>query len=211
MQSQSEHASPEDPGYIMDVTNSGPDSQYLVAAVHRGDHAALDALLRRHLPDLRTFVRAKSGPQLRALESCSDLVQTVCREALQSVEHYEWRGEGSFRRWLFTLALNKLRNRADYYAAERRDAARLIAGSDVVGETPGGFGPSQHAIANEAAAKLEACLDRLHEEQREMILMARVIGMSHPEIAAELGVAEGAVRTRLSRAMARLATLMAAP
>ena len=98
----------------MDVTETGPDSQYLVAAVHRGDAAALDALMRRHLPDLRVFVRAKSGPQLRAQESCSDLVQTVCREALQSVERYEWRGEGSFRRWLFTLALNKLRNRADY-------------------------------------------------------------------------------------------------
>ncbi|MBL8723572.1 MAG: RNA polymerase sigma factor [Planctomycetes bacterium] len=192
------------------MTDVGPDSQYLVAAVHRGDAAALEALLRRHLPDLRVFVRAKSSPQLRAQESCSDLVQTVCREVLQSVESYEWRGEGSFRRWLFTLALNKLRNRADYHAAERRDAARVVGGDEVVGETPGGFGPSQHAIAAEAAAKLEASLDRLDEDQREVILMARVIGMSHGEIAAETGLTEGAVRTRLSRAMARLATLMAA-
>lgn len=192
------------------MTDAGPESQYLVAAVQRGDAAALDALLQRHLPDLRVFVRAKSGPQLRAQESCSDLVQTVCREALQSVERYEWRGEGSFRRWLFTVALNKLRNRADYHAAARRDAGRVVAGSDLVGETPGGFGPSQHAIAAEAAAKFEASLDRLEEDQREVILMARVIGMSHAEIAAELGLAEGAVRTRLSRAMAKLATLMAA-
>lgn len=191
------------------MSDAGPDSQYLVAAVHRGDAAALDALLRRHLPDLMVFVRAKSGPRLRAQESCSDLVQTVCREALQSVEHYEWRGEGSFRRWLFTLAMNKLRNRADYYAAERRDAARVVAGSDAVDATPGGFGPSQHAIAGEANAKFEAALDRLDEDQREVILMARVIGMSHAEIAAELGIAEGAVRTRLSRALARLATRMA--
>lgn len=191
------------------MTDAGPESQYLVAAVQRGDAAALDALLRRHLPDLRVFVRAKSGPQLRAQESCSDLVQTVCREALQSVERYEWRGEGSFRRWLFTVALNKLRNRADYHAAARRDTGRVVAGNDFVGETPGGFGPSQHAIAAEAAAKFEASLDRLEEDQREVILMARVIGMSHAEIAAELGLAEGAVRTRLSRAMAKLATLMA--
>lgn len=192
------------------MTDAGPDSQYLVAAVHRGDATALDALLRRHLPDLRVFVRAKSGPQLRAQESCSDLVQTVCREALQSVERYEWRGEGSFRRWLFTVAMNKLRNRADYHAAERRDAARVVAGTEALSETPGGLGPSQHAIASEATAKFEASLDRLEEDQREVILMARVIGMTHAEIAAELGIAEGAVRTRLSRAMARLATLMAA-
>ncbi len=192
------------------MSDAGPDSQYLVAAVHRGDAAALDALLRRHLPDLMVFVRAKSGPRLRAQESCSDLVQTVCREALQSVEHYEWRGEGSFRRWLFTVAMNKLRNRADFHEAERRDAGRIVAGSDAVDATPGGFGPSQHAIASEVSAKFEAGLDRLEEDQREVILMARVVGMSHAEIAAELGIAEGAVRTRLSRALARLATLMAA-
>lgn len=192
------------------MSDVGPDSQYLVAAVHRGDAEALDALLRRHLPDLIVFVRAKSGPRLRAQESCSDLVQTVCREALQSVAHYEWRGEGSFRRWLFTLAMNKLRNRADYHAAERRDAARVVAGTDAVAATPGGFGPSQHAIAGEVNAKFEQALDHLDEDQREVILMARVIGMSHAEIAAELGIAEGAVRTRLSRALARLATRMAA-
>ncbi len=192
------------------MSDAGPDSQHLVAAVHRGDTAALDALLRRHLPDLMVFVRANSGPRLRAQESCSDLVQTVCREALQSVVNYEWRGEGSFRRWLFTVAMNKLRNRADFHAADRRDAARVIASTDAVGETPGGFGPSQHAIASEVSAKFEAGLDRLDEDQREVILMARVIGMSHAEIAAELGIAEGAVRVRLSRALARLATLMAA-
>jgi RNA polymerase sigma factor (sigma-70 family) len=192
------------------VRDVGPDSQHLVAAVHRGDAAALDALLLRHLPDLLVFVRAKSGPRLRAMESCSDLVQTVCREALQSVERYEWRGEGSFRRWLFTLAMNKLRNRADYHAAERRDAGRIVAGSDAIDARPGGCGPSQHAIAGEVNATFEAALDRLGEDQREVILLARVVGMSHAEIAAELGIAEGAVRTRLSRALARLATLMAA-
>ncbi|MBL8756257.1 MAG: RNA polymerase sigma factor [Planctomycetes bacterium] len=192
------------------MSESGPDSQHLVAAAHRGDRDALDALLRRHLADLRVFVRAKSGPVLREQESCSDLVQTVCREALQSLDQYEWRGEGSFRRWLFTLAMNKLRNRADFHAAERRDAARVVGADSVLGGVAAGFAPSQHAIGNEAAARFEVCLDRLDPDQRDVILMARVVGMEHREIATELGIAEGAVRTRLSRALARLATLMSA-
>ncbi|MBL8732235.1 MAG: RNA polymerase sigma factor [Planctomycetes bacterium] len=186
------------------------DSQHLVAAAHGGDQAALDALLRRHLADLRVFVRAKSGPALRAQESCSDLVQTVCREALQSLDQYEWRGEGSFRRWLFTLALNKLRNRADFHAAGRRDAARLAGGDSALGGVAGDHGPSQHAIGNEAALRFEQCLDRLADDHRDVILLARVVGLEHREIAHELGINEGAVRTRLSRALSRLATLMAA-
>jgi Sigma-70, region 4 len=83
------------------------------------------------------------------------------------------------------------------------------AGTDAVGETPGGFGPSQQAIAGEVSAKFEAGPDRLDEDQREVILMARVIGMSSTEIALELGIAEGAARTRWSRSLARSATLMA--
>lgn len=191
------------------MAESGADSQHLVAAAHGGDRDALDALLGRHLADLRVFVRAKSGPTLREQESSSDLVQTVCREALQSLAQYEWRGEGSFRRWLFTLAMNKLRNRADFHAAERRDAARRAGGDTALGGVAAGHGPSQHAIGNEAAVRFEQCLDQLDADQRDVILMARVIGMQHREIAAELDIAEGAVRTRLSRALSRLATLMA--
>jgi RNA polymerase sigma-70 factor (ECF subfamily) len=194
-----------------------PDSLHLIAAAQAGKADALDQLLRRHLPDLRVFVRAKSGEALRHQESCSDLVQTVCREALANLDGYEWRGEGTFRHWLFSLAMNKLRNRADHYAAARRDVGRTVPGEGTASQ-PGILAaaaardgtPSQQAIGREAVAKFETCLDGLPELDREVILLARVVGLSHLEIAAELGIAEGAVRTRLSRALARLATLMAA-
>lgn len=188
---------------------------HLVARAQDGDAHALDQLLRQHLPDLRIFVRAKSGEHLRAQESCSDLVQTVCREALQGLQAYEWRGEGSFRRWLFTLAMNKIRNRADHWNAERRRPAREVPGhgdesrEGVLAQAYATrFGPSRHAIGKEAVERFEQCLDQLEESQREVILLSRVVGLEHGEIAKQLGLEPGAVRTRLSRALARLATLM---
>lgn len=190
-------------------------SLHLVAKAQQGDPSALDELLQRHLPGLRVFVRAKSSEKIRAKESCSDLVQTVCREALGSLERYEWQGEGSFRHWLYTLAMNKLRNRGDYYAASRRNVDREIgspqlSGADALSQIYGSmFGPSQHAIANEAVAEFEASLDKLSDEQREIILLSRVVGLSNSEIATKLEIEVGTARTRLSRALSRLASVMA--
>jgi len=185
---------------------------HLVAAAQTGDRDAMEALLGRHLGGLRAFVRAKSGEVLRQKESCSDLVQTVCREVLGGIGGYEWRGEGSFRHWLFTVALNKIRGRADYYAAERRNPRREVDGDDALRDLYATMcGPSQHAIAAEAVAGFEAALDRLSEDHREVVLLSRVVGLDHGEIADRLGIERGTVRTRLGRALSKLAKIMAGP
>lgn len=181
--------------------------------VHRaqlGDPAALESLIERHLPSLRAFVRAKSGPALRRQESSSDLVQTVCREALQSLGKYQWQGEGSFRRWLFTLAVHKLRGKVKYYGAERRapDREERPADEQIARVYQSICSPSQHAIANEVVHSVEAALDQLDAGQREVFLMSKVMGMSHRDIAAELGKNEDAVRSQLSRALTRLSAVM---
>ena len=153
------------------------DSQFLVAAAQDGDKPAVEALLDRHLPGLRAFVRAKSGPTIRAKESCSDLVQTVCLEVLHGIDTYEWRGEGSFRHWLFTLAIHKIHNRADHWGAARRDAKREVLASATHGALANAyasvFGPSAHAMANETMARLESSLDTLPEDSREVVVLSR--------------------------------------
>ena len=57
---------------------------------------------------------------------------------------------------------------------------------------------------------MEAALDRIREDYREIILLARVTGLSHREIAEKLGKSEGAVRMLLHRALGRLAAAMQA-
>src|SRR5688500_8197806 len=96
----------------------------LIGAASRGDGAAIDALLVRHLPALHAFLRLRAGPIVRAHESVSDLVQSVCREALQALPEFEYRGEARFRAWLFVKALAKVHDHARRLRAQKRDVAR---------------------------------------------------------------------------------------
>lgn len=187
-------------------------SRDLVLAAQRGDAPALEALIDRHLPALRAFVRLRADAAFRARESCSDLVQTSCRQALQHLQDFEWRGEDSFRNWLFALTANKLLNRRQYHRAARRDPAREAAPIDDSAALLAAYSaivtPSQDVIAREFAERLEAAIDQLPASYREVLLLARVAGLSHAAIAERLGTTEAAARTRLTRARTRLATLL---
>ena len=94
------------------------------ARAAEGDRDALDALLQHHLPRLRAFVRMRCNGAVRRQESSSDLVQSVCREVLAHADRFRHPDEEGFRRWLFTTALRKIRDRSDYYKAARRDVRR---------------------------------------------------------------------------------------
>ena len=74
----------------------------------------MDRLLERHVPSLRKFLRLRCGPRIRDMESVSDLVQSVCREALQELDDFEYRGEPAFRAWLFRLAERRVVDRVRF-------------------------------------------------------------------------------------------------
>jgi RNA polymerase sigma-70 factor (ECF subfamily) len=73
------------------------------------------------------------------------------------------------------------------------------------------FTPSRHAAAREELARLEAALRALDEDKREVILLSRIVGLTHAGIAAEMGRSELATRKLLSRALAELAERMVRP
>lgn len=177
----------------------------LVAAATRGDEPAVTELLERSLPRLHAFVRLRMGAQIRAREDSFDLVQSVCRIVLEDLDGFEYRGERQFDAWLFTAALNKLRERGRFVGRERRDPKRErpldVESSRVYASM---MTPSQVAIGAEAVDRLEAAFDRLPDDYREVITLSRVVRLSHAEIAAQMGRSPNATRTLLGRALARL-------
>jgi RNA polymerase sigma-70 factor (ECF subfamily) len=185
----------------------------LVTHASQGDAEAMDALLERHLPGLRAYVRLHAGPLLRQRESCSDLAQSVCREVLQAMRGFEYRGEAPFCKWLYQKALSKLQMRQRYYLADKRSPARERALADEGGTQLREIyasicSPSQVAIRNEDLALLEATFDQLPDDYRKVISLAHIVGLAHAEIAEEMGRSEIAVRSLLHRALARLGWLL---
>lgn len=198
------------PGPADQSSSPADPTRALLQQASRGDGNALSALIERHLPALQRFVRLRTGPLLRQRESVSDLVQSVCRELLERQQGFEYRGEAQFRHWLYTAALNKIREHHRYHAAQRRapgletseGEARL---AEVCAEE---LSPSQQAIARETLDRLEHAMDALPEEYREVILLCRVIQLPHEEVAAQMGRSVDSVRNLLHRALARLAGLV---
>lgn len=190
------------------------DTQRLAELAARGDTDALGKLLDRHLPSVRAFVRAHMGPHLRARESSSDLVQSVCRELLTHQERFQHPGEHGFEAWLYTTARRKIANRARDLGRDKRDAQREVGGLEA--SAIDGLGaayarmssPSGNALRREEIAQLEAAIDQLPDEQKEVLTLAHLAGLSRAEIGAHMGKTEEAVRALLHRAKARLSILM---
>lgn len=196
----------------------------LVEDARSGSIPAINELLERNLPGLRAFIRLRCGPVVRDRESASDLAQSVCREVLEHIDRFQYGGEAGFRHWLYATALRTIQNRHVFWKRKKRDAERevRIAGGAAQGDAAfsgalqAGLelayrslsSPSNQAIAREDLARIEFAFDVLSEGDREIITLARLVGLPHKEIAELTGKTEGATRVQLNRALARLATLL---
>lgn len=175
------------------------------ADASRGDANAALALLQIYLPRLRAFVRSRLGPELRARESHSDVVQSVCRELIEAKDGFRYGGETAFRGWLFTAALNKVREKVRHHRQARRAIGREVPSSRALAVPEGGVtSPSYAAMAGERVAALEASLDTLADSDREIIALARLAGLPIADVAARLGKSVEAARKQLGRALLRL-------
>ena len=190
----------------------------MIEQARAGDGRARASLVEAHLGALRAFMRLRLGQTLRHRETSLDLVQSVVREALEDLARFEYRGAGSFRQWLLRRAENKIRDRARFWTRERRSSNRettVEAGADdesearaVTDQLATFFTPSRHASAREELERVERAFLALPEDWRRVILLARVLGLSHEAIGREIGRTALATRTLLCRALARLTTLL---
>ena len=139
------------------------------------------------IPALRRFARALS----RDAETADDLVQDTLVRALRA-EHL-FHG-GDLRTWTFTILLNLDRNRRR--SLSRRPVLAAIEDVDPAAE-PGSDGTGRD---------IERGLAFLPAEQREVLLLVALEGMSYREAADVQGVPIGTVMSRLSRARNTLRT-----
>lgn len=190
--------------------DSGSDSGTLLAAAGRGDDTALAVLLARHLIALRAFVRLQISPFLRARESESDILQSVCHEVIKTGERFEYRGEAAFRSWLFGAVLNKIRDRERYYRAQKRmPRAAFVHDDAALSQAYHLVSPSRVAAAQEQLQVVESAFSRLPERYARALTLHHCAGLSREELARELDTTLEAASVLLRRAAVRLSKELA--
>lgn len=192
------------------------DTERLLERAARGDGDAVEALLVRQLPAIDAFVRLRAGRLVRAKESTSDVVQSVCREALEHLDAFDFRGEPQFRHWLCQHALHKILNKKRFYTAERRDAAREIGRPSNSGNSHHSLvdcyasicTPSRIAAGKEAMQAFELAFEQLPDDYSAVITLHRIVGLSFKEIGPLMDRSEGAARNLFNRGVAKLSTML---
>lgn len=154
----------------------------MLQAWRGGDRAAGDALIRRHFAGVLRFFRTKLG------DDVEDLVQRTFLDLLEAGD------APNVRATLFTIANRRL---LDHLRARYHDRAEQL-GSTSVADL--GTSPSGAVARGEEETLLVAALREIPLEYQVALELAYWEGLSGPEIAEILGIAEPTVRSRLTRA-----------
>ena len=182
----------------MGRTPPGPSDADLVRDALAGQRAALAELLRRHW-DTAVFLAG------RVLGS-ADLGRDAAQEAAIAVmtDLARLRSPDRFGAWFCGIALNTSRR---WLRQLRHEVPGAPAGArDVAAPGPG---PGETAELADLAARVRAAIGELAPGQRDAVLLFYLQGLSHAEVAAELGISPGAVKARLHQARAALAPRLA--
>lgn len=174
----------------------------LVRAVQRGDQGAMQALIEATYAGVHRHCLSLLGDPTDAADATQEVFLRVTRSVLG------FRGEAAFGTWLHRVTTNvcltALRRRGDAAArgtsAGREPFAVPGAALDVGGADDLATGV---ATRDEAGAVL-AALEQLSTDDREVIMLRDVRGLSTRQAARALGISESAAKVRLHRAHARL-------
>ena len=191
----------------------------LILRAGGGDGEARELLLGRHRERLRQMIALRLDRRLAARVDPSDIVQESLADADRDLSDYLRSRPMPFYAWLRRFAWDRLvEAHRRHVTAERRSIDREQAWSLPVAApsavaladrlVASATSPSRHLLRDEARLVVRAALEQLPARDREILVLIYMEDLSAVEIAAILGMNEGAVRVRHVRALERLRRLM---
>lgn len=171
--------------------------QELMALVQAGDYAPASVLFDRYSSRIYNFAYRF----LRNNEAAEDATQEVFMKMMNRA--HQFNGEAKLSTWLFSITANLCRDhlrKADNKAKEDEETLVTIASNEE--------SPEERLAQRQEAERVQRALDMLTPEQKEAILLSRYQGLSYAEIAQISGCSEGAVKTRVFRAMEALKRIL---
>jgi RNA polymerase sigma-70 factor, ECF subfamily len=157
--------------------------QEVVGRAQKGERDALRHLYERYADNVYSYVRTI----VRDDHAAEDVTQHVFAKLLTKIGSYEQRTV-PFAAWLLRIARN--------CAIDHLRSRRTIYCDEVPAVEPA----EHQEIASERRHALHDALQALPDRQRHVIMLRHVVGLSPPEIAAQMGKTEGAIHTLHHRA-----------
>jgi RNA polymerase sigma-70 factor (ECF subfamily) len=175
----------------------GLDEEQLVTRAQAGDEPAYGRLVGLYQARLYNFVRQ----MVRNDEIAEDITQESFVKAYFSLRKLQ--NAASFKSWLFRIANN---NTLDYL---RRKRLQVVDTDDAVRESyVDERNPEAGALAAARSAHIREALDRLKPDQKSILVMCDLQGLSYQEIAEVLNIPFGTVQSRIFYARKKLKELL---
>ncbi len=168
----------------------------LVARCREGDAAAFASLVSLH----EHMVFNLAARLLGDGEEARDVAQEVFLQVYRRLGRFE--GRSSLKTWIYRIVVNQCHNRRRFWHRHGRDREDALDERFMPSRAPGSRlpGPYEQACAHERARTVQRALLGLPFQQRSVLVLREVEGLSCEEVAAALGIPDGTVKSRLSRA-----------
>ncbi|QDS93097.1 RNA polymerase sigma factor CnrH [Roseimaritima multifibrata] len=191
-------------------------TETLLAAARTGDEEAINQLFDRHRDPVRRLVRMRLDRRVQQRVDVSDVVQEVMLEANGRLQNYLENPVMAFHLWIRQIAWDRM---IDTYRKHRGSAKRdldreqpLYLGGDAEKSTlelaaalqDPQLTPQAIAVQRELASQVNAGIEKLDEQDREVLWMRHFEHLTNQEVASALGISDPAASMRYLRAIRRL-------
>lgn len=182
----------------------------LIERIKAGDMAAYNDIVTRYYD--RIFARVSQ--LLKNKQDAEEVTQDAFIRAHRGLENF--RGDASFSTWLYQIATNLAHNRYWYWFRRKRDQSISLDqpltddGSLTLENVMpcGGESPAEAAVTQEFVDRVSACMAGLNAKHKEVLILRNVKNLSYDEIAEQLEISVGTVKSRIARARESLRDLM---
>ena len=184
--------------------------ELLIQRIKQGETAAYNDMVDRYWDPI--FSRVHS--LLKNKQDAEEVTQDAFIRAHRGLENF--RGDASFSTWLYQIATNLAHNRYWYWFRRKRDQS--ISLDQPIGDEGDmtlenvmpaeGESPAEAAVTQEFTDRVTECMTGLNDKHREVLLLRNVHNLSYEEIANQLQISVGTVKSRIARARESLRELM---
>ena len=195
---------------MISKTDSIDADELLIERIKAGDMAAYNVMVIRHYD--RIFSRVLQ--LLNNKQDAEEVTQDAFIRAHRALENF--RGDASFSTWLYQIATNLAHNRYWYWFRRKRDQSISLDqpqcedGSLTLENVMpcADENPAEAVVTQEFVDRVSACMQYLNDKHKEVLILRNVKNLTYDEIAQQLEISVGTVKSRIARARESLRGLL---